>query len=72
MEEFGYADLIYSTSSCKIYRIIFSQKELPKKYKLARILLVEYNILTGLIFKCDFVTIISGQIQEYYGIFITI
>jgi hypothetical protein len=52
--------------------IIFSQKELPRKYKLMRILLVECNILTGPIFKCNFVTMISGQIQEYYEIFITI
>ena len=50
---------IYST--CKIYIIIICQKELQKNYKLVRILLVEYNILTGPIFKCNFVTIISGQ-----------
>ena len=37
-------------STCKIYSIIFSQKELQEIYNLARILLVEYNILTSPIF----------------------
>ena len=56
----------------KFYSIIFSQKELPKNFKLAGILLVECKIKTSQILKSNFVTMISSQIQEYYRIFITI